>query len=404
MGGVVILIALVLALLGLAALWNLMVSMACFAPLWLPPALASGALILLPSILQWHVVRLRGRAGSDLWSQPPSEVARMWRRQWSGWLIPPFVFLIVAAWNPLVPAGESWLNSREVWLCFKDTFHWDRATIQGWYDHPSRWTLVLVAIPSAASAAVWRRVSQGLVVRRVRLMSLMIQGRDVETAELDRLDLELSRGYRQFSASRTGGYAAVYHSWLAAAGLSVLRDEASARRKYRELRRLATAELSCLGRALERYESARAAYRNGLARLRQSGSLALLGSLEEAGRILVSPGLAALVEAGNWEEAGQVLGDVAVELGHLAELAGRWEGAATDGGGGEDGEGLTRDAALDLLGLPRDFQPGHVDERRRQFARIYHPDMAVDDEQRARNSERLSVVNAACDLLLGRTR
>ncbi len=402
-GGVIGLV-LVGCVLVVSVIWNLLITIAYFAPRWVPPALFCGACLFLPSAQTWFVCRVFKQHRGSEWTKSRDSIRAAWRLSRVGWLIPPFVIMTVLLWNVVLQRDSAWLASCHLPLCFQDLFHWNQHRIQAWYEKPFRWPLVLTVLPALAASVGWHQLVRAVFVWRIQEVNLLLLGTDMQTERLAGLDKQLSAGYSRFGSSREGCQVTAFQAWIAANIGVIIRDTRVAKKHCDEQCLLAAAEWLALQKSFGRYEAARSAYQKGLARLRQASSMALLGSLEDAGRILVSPGLIQLVESQQWDSVNVLMDEVGVELGRIDGLADEW----AQGGAGlhtspEEGS-LTQASALELLGLAENFVPAHIHERRKQFARIYHPDMALDPDQRERNNGRFSRVNAACDLLLNKVR
>lgn len=383
-----VVLLLVLAALG-AALWAIFMA-AGFALVWGPPAIAALLFWLMPPVQAGIAAAVFKRHGLGPWTATRSGIRAALGQTGFSWLVAGGSTLLLVGWIALngyerLSLGRAFGEATLEKFFTADT---DDAVFARVCFTVLPWGLALWCVEKIASAAAVDRIDR--VARR-------LAGVDEAAAALERLDDEMGERIGQLGVAARGTHANEYRRWL---GEHAREIAAGARATESELHsRLAAAqsELNEVEACATAFEEARCAYHNGLARLRQASSVALLGALEDAGRALVSEPFTQLVQQQRWGDVRSFLDEVGAELTRVDGLTDEW---ARSQGESMDVAGMTVERALTLLALPRDCTRDDIERRRRELAKIYHPDRAATDtELQSRNTRAFQEINAACDIL-----
>ena len=127
-------------------------------------------------------------------------------------------------------------------------------------------------------------------------------------------------------------------------------------------------------------------------------SFALLASLEEAGRCLVSEQFVRLVDASQWNNVRTSSTRLRQSWGNIEQLADEWS-AAHEGQGAS--QGMTIERACDVMGLSRKCTPEELKTRWRNLSKAFRRgEGTADPETQERNKCKMQEINAAHEVLL----
>lgn len=398
----IIVIVLVVAIIGAIAtgigmllgfLWNLIVVIIYFGPIWLPPLILCAIVACLPAVQTWCSSRLYKERGLGDWTSGSETVVSAWRDSKVRWTVYPCVLIIALVWA-LIPWSILWPGELNLHLFLGFT----HAAIEQMYATRSPGAIFCVALPVMTGAAGIELLLRSNVGIRFRIVNAKA---DENASHLNTIKNQITDEYGKFGIEKIVNYADTYRSWMSANIWDVLHNGHSAKTEYLRLKTLADNELASLKKCLAQYDAVQAAYEAGLVLLRKKRSSPVHDALFAIRREMDSGVLEGLIGSSRWEDAGIYLDEVLAELVNLDKLA---ESLSDENESGTDKEKHRFEAALKELGLSPEFTKEDVDARRKQFAKIYHPDHASHKGQRENNENRLKTVNEACDYLLSLNR
>ena len=267
-----------------------------------------------------------------------------------------------------------------------------------YYEYPIVAVLVL-SIPWAVTLSLSLCIFSRILVARVHFVYCAFSAMDQGVAALTSRDSSITEAYRALGSRQTGNFEKHYKAWVGGNMTEIIKDDSIRRQRLDAGIQSADALLAELTACVDKIENVRGAYQSQVVRLKQMTSVALLASLEEAGRWLVSEQFVRLVDASQWNDVREFFGEIETELGNIEKMANEW--AENRGESSTSSERMTTERALRILALPRNCGREDVDRRRKELAKIYHPDRAASDaDLRTRNKEAMQEINEACDFLL----
>lgn len=360
---------------------------------WGPPMFAALVLSAIPSIQTRIAAIYFRKKGTGAWITQREQIEAVLKTPGFRLLIGICSTALLVLWiaingYPALSLGETFGNK----------------TLQGYFvgqTDGARWArLFFTAVPWVPIMIGVLRLTRFFVVRRIEKIAARLAGTDPKTEALRQLDSEITSCFQELGSRRRSLYADDFQTWRASHIDQVIRNSALYKREFDQKRSSAEAELKSLTRCASRFNEVKSAYQSGLARLRRATSVALLASLEDAGRTLLSDAFVQLVETGRWQDIETFLQEVKAELARIETMTDEWTNSRGETSSAPTKE-MTFDKAVRLLALPKSFTREDIDRRRKEMAKIYHPDRAAgDDDLRQRNQEAMKEINEACDMLL----
>lgn len=390
-------IGLIIMLIGLA--WNMFVSTLHFGLIWFPPLALCASATFHPAIQTWFSAELYADQGLGDWTSSEASIATAWKSSKVRRTVYYATFLSVAGWSLVVPWRFLWPGTLDLPLFMENEWSFTHDMIEDMFYSKSLGAILYIGLATTGASVGIDWLLRWSVTKRVFAIGALVKGTDASTSTLSALDGQITAEYGKYGTAKSGEYAPAYRLWISSNVQAIIQNRNAAESEYSRMKAKADAELLGLKKCSSQYDNVRSACQRALANLAKKPSLALHGALEEVTRALDADALVGLIEANRWDDIDAYLSEVASDLANLDKIADSVPDDSNDSAHFTT-VAMTVDVALKELGLSPSYTKEDVNDRRKKFAKIFHPDYATHDSQKEQNEKRMQQINNACDVLL----